>query len=86
MPISAWARETHPTAKPAAWGCRARSLLVGHQNEFGWSLEFHFAKKGSPEPVGQSQLFVWFVAEILICLFGCCDKLIWWELVIFGEK
>ena len=24
-----------PTAKPAAWGCRARSLLVGHRNEFG---------------------------------------------------
>uniref|UniRef100_A0A2N9EJE5 Uncharacterized protein n=1 Tax=Fagus sylvatica TaxID=28930 RepID=A0A2N9EJE5_FAGSY len=37
-----------PTAKPAAWGCRARSLLVGHRNEFGWSPEFHFAKKGSP--------------------------------------
>ena len=77
-----------PTAKPAAWGCRAQSLLGGHQNEFGWSPEFYFAKKGSPSLLASPSCF-WLVAEILICLFGCCEKLIWvgvgyfwWEVII----
>ena len=78
-----------PTAKLAAWGCRARSLLVGHRNEFGWSPEFHFAKKGSPSLLASPSFLTWLVVEILICLFGCCEKLIWvgvgyflWEIII----
>ena len=31
-----------------------------------------------------SCLFGWLLK--LICLFGCCEKLIWWELVIFCGK
>ena len=52
--LSVW---RSPTAKPATWGCRTRSLLVGHGNEFGWSPEFHFAKLSVTVSVGQSQLF-----------------------------
>ena len=58
-----------PTAKPAAWGYRARSLPVGHRNEFCKTQRHRL-----PVPA------VW-VAEIflgLVALFGCCDeKLIW---------
>jgi hypothetical protein len=57
VPISAWTRETHPTAKPAAWGCRARSLPVWRtpiRADLGLASpsspnEFELAKKGSPE-------------------------------------
>jgi hypothetical protein len=56
VPISAWPVPAVPMT----------SILQrkGHRNVFGWSPEFDFAKKGSPERVGQSQLFVWLVAEI----------------------
>jgi hypothetical protein len=66
FPISVW---RSPTAKPAAWGCRARSLPVGHRNEFCKTQRHRL-----PVPA------VW-VAEIflgLVALFGYCDeKLIW---------
>jgi hypothetical protein len=57
VPISAWTRETHPTAKLAAWGCRARSLPVWRspiRADLGLASpsspnEFELAKKGSPK-------------------------------------
>jgi hypothetical protein len=66
--------------------------LVTGMSFVGISPEFHFAKLSVTVSVGQSQLFgllkflfVW----LLICLFGCCEKLIWvgvgyfwWEVII----
>ena len=65
------------------WVCRARSLSVGHRNSI-------LQRKGHrlcwPVP---AVCVLGLVAEILICLFGCCEKLIWvrvccfwWEIII----
>jgi hypothetical protein len=55
VPISAWTRETHPTAKPAAKPCcpDPNGLEVTHADldlaSPNSPNEFELAKKGSPE-------------------------------------